>query len=292
VANDTKTGGSSGPTPHPRGAPGSTPVPTVADFDLEFPPEDGEFELEFTQPSSSALPTFVEKGRVTPRLVGGAQAAMLSNRVQVSEELRMLFANIRGIGEKEPFRSMGFVSAASGEGKTTLALGLASTIARERGRRVLLVEADLRRPGIERQLGLARTAGMGEWLEGGVGPLPVRKVLPAGFDVLTAGHSTTNAVDLINSQRMSYLLQAARLAYEYVLVDCPPLVPVIDSVLLQDQLDGFVFIVRACYSPRETILKAVNRLKPGRIRGMVFNYERELVGGYYTYGFRRYGETA
>jgi Mrp family chromosome partitioning ATPase len=217
---------------------------------------------------------------------------MLSSRVQVSEELRMLFANVRSIGEKDPFRSIGFVSAASGEGKTTLALGLAATIARERGRRVLLVEADLRRPGVERQLGLPRSAGLGDWLEGFAGPLPVRKVLPSGFDILAAGHSTSNAVDLINSQRMAYLLQSARLAYEYVLVDCPPLIPVIDSVLLQDQLDGFVFIVRACYSPRETIVKAVNRLKPGRIRGMVFNYERELVGGYYSYGFRRYGETA
>jgi capsular exopolysaccharide synthesis family protein len=268
----------------------------VADFTLEFP-DTSDFDLEFAQPSSDLLPTFEPAARVAPRTLGRVQTAMLSGRYQVSEELRMLFARVRTIGEQRPFRCLGLVSASSGEGKTTIALGLATAIARERGRKVLLIEADLRRPGVERQLGLPRAAGVAEWLERGSGPVGLRRVLPPGFDLLSGGHSTINAAELVGTQRMAYLLQAARLSFDYVIVDCPPLLPVIDSVLLQDLLDGFLFVVRASHTPRESILRAVNRVKPGRIQGLILNHERELIGSYYNYGNYggaggRYGESA
>lgn len=207
----------------------------------------------------------------------------------VGEEMRLLRAKVRSLDDEKPFRCFGIVSSAPGEGKSTVALGLASAIAAERDRKVLLVDADLRKSALTEYLALAPGAGLIEWLEGRVDKAPLHRVEPPGFSVLTSGMPHDIQPELLGGERMERLLEAARSAFDVVIVDCPPLLPVADSVILQDLLDGFLFVVRARHSPRETILKAVSHLKPGRVRGLVFNGYREVIPGYQTYGYRTYG---
>jgi Mrp family chromosome partitioning ATPase len=245
-------------------------------------------------PASEELPAFDRPADVVPQIGDENLVSVLAERSLVAEEFRVVLAKLRVISEERALRCIGVVSSIGGEGKTTLALGLAATLARIPNRRTLLIEADLRRPSIEKHLGLWPERGVGEWLEGGPEPLPVRNVMPHGFHVLTSGLVPLRRPELLASRRMAALFEAARQAFHFVIVDCPPIAPVADSVLLQDLVDGFLFVVRAEATPRAQIVRAASQLKPGRIRGLLFNRQRSLLarddaGGYdgYRYGGER-----
>ena len=243
--------------------------------------------------NSGALgPVFSEEGlRLLPRPASDVLAAVLSGRTLAVEELQFLLAKLYTIGEQRPARCLGILSATAGEGKTTLAIGLAATLAAEPARRVLLVEADLRKPAIESYLGLPIAPGVAEWLRGSVATVPLRWVTPPGFALVPAGRSGLDRPDRMGSRRMAELLDAARQAFDFIIVDCPPVTPVADVVYIQDRLDGFLFLVRARQSPKEAIQRAASRLKPDRILGTIFNDQKEIFSSYYNYGYRRYGDS-
>jgi succinoglycan biosynthesis transport protein ExoP len=206
----------------------------------------------------------------------------------VAEEFRILRARVRALDEERSLRCVGLVSATSREGKSTTALGLATALSQEPGRKVLLLEADLRRPALEACLGLPLSAGVGEWLRDRRNPIPVRRLLPQGFYLMSAGKEGYTPPELLGSEAMDTLLRAAREAFDWVVVDCPPLLPVADAVVMEDLLDGFLFVARARHSPRETLQKAVARLKPDKIRGTIFNARRDVLPGYDNHGHRQY----
>jgi capsular exopolysaccharide synthesis family protein len=232
------------------------------------------------------IPLFAEEGmRVVPNPPEAATLAVLNKRTLAVEEIRHLIAKIQLLNEERPARCLGLVSATGGEGKTTLSIGIAAALADEPDRRVLLVEADLRKPAIEAYLGLPRAPGVSDWLKGASG-LPVRWVTPPGFALLSGGRAPLERPELLGSARMITLLESARQSFDFVIVDCPPVSPVADAVILQDHIDGFLFVVRARHGQKETVVRAASRLKAGRILGMVFNDQREILP---RYGYGRYG---
>jgi capsular exopolysaccharide synthesis family protein len=242
---------------------------------------------------AAPAPRLGETTRAVAHPVDSVMAAVLSSTSPVSEEFRILLAKIRTLGESRPLKTIGVVSACPGEGKTTVALGLALAMAQEPGRRVLLVEADLRNPAVERYLGLPQQAGLGEWLEGNDKRLRVRKLSPQGLCLLAAGRFKSQRPELLRSPRMAAVLAAAAEEFDAIVLDCPPLAPVSDSVLLQDLLDGLVVVVRARYAPIDAVRKAVGHLHAERVLGIVFNDQSEVLPARYKhgygYGYGRYG---
>jgi Mrp family chromosome partitioning ATPase len=214
------------------------------------------------------------------------QRAVVGTGHHLAEEYRVLASKVASLGVNR-FTTIGVVSAVPGEGKTTVALGLAAALARVSPLRVLLLEADLRQPCLEKYLGLPRVGGVSEWLCGKSDSVPVRVISPPGFSVITAGREPLTHPDLLGSERMGALLGAGQLSFGFLVVDCPPLSPVADAVSLQDLLDGFLLVVRARSAPRDAIERAVGRLHEGRIQGVVFNDQPEILPTSYSY--RRYG---
>jgi Mrp family chromosome partitioning ATPase len=204
-----------------------------------------------------------------------AHQAALEPGSYVAEGYRLLRAKVQALGEETAFRCIGLASAAPGEGKTTVALGLALAMAQERDRRVILVEADLRKRSLAGYLGLEPQPGLSEWLQDKVeGPVPVRRLGSEGPYLLVGGVSEPRSPEILSSGRMARLLEACRAFFDYVVVDCPPLTPVADAVLLQHLLDGLLVVVRARSTPKETL---------------VFNDYRELITSVYKYSQRKYG---
>jgi len=217
------------------------------------------------------------------------QQAVLGSGHFLSEEFRFLASKVAALASSR-FTTIGIVSAGPAEGKTTVALGLAAALARSEPNRVLLLEADLRQPAVERYLGLPRTAGVAEWLSGRSNAVPVRVVNPPGFAVVAAGREKLNRPELLGSERMGALIGACQLSFGFIVVDCPPLSPVADAVAIQDLLDGFLLVVRARHTPREAIERAVSRLKENRVQGVVFNDQPEILPSGYSYSYKRYGK--
>lgn len=244
------------------------------DVDIEFP---------LSKLASDGAPELEVKAEAAIR--NSQVAAALAEPV-VAEEFRLLRAKVRALDADRRFRVFGIVSAAMGEGKSTIALGLARAFAQEPDTRALLVEADLRRPTLEAYLGMAKVPGLGEWLETGVGPIGLRRVGSGGFYLLSGGLPThQRQPELLGSERMARVLESAQRSFDFVIVDCPPLLPVADAVLLQDLLDGFLLLVRERFTPWSTINRALTRLKPDRIRGVMLNDHQEIIPRDTSYGY-------
>jgi capsular exopolysaccharide synthesis family protein len=248
------------------------PEPDVADL----PPE-----LELHAPMFTAerdAVVFSEQAPAGAEVVEPKLAALLAHGGRAFEPFRVLRTKVRTLDTGQPLRCFGLVSATAQEGTSAVAVGLAGAFAQDREHRVLLVEARLRAPALERSLGLAPAPGLSEWLGGsGSRSVPLRRVEPWGFHLLAGGAPDQKPAELLASDSMGRLLDAARQRFDYVLLDCPPLESVADSVVLQDLLDGFLLVVRARHASRPAISKALSHLKPGAVRGVVFNDRTEIL---------------
>jgi capsular exopolysaccharide synthesis family protein len=194
------------------------------------------------------------------------------------ETFRVLRAKVESIGDGR-LRCLGVVASAPGQGATTTAVGLAVALAREGARRVLLVEATLRQPNLERRLGLEPVRGLTDWLSAGTNAaLPLRRLEPWGVYFLGAGAACPEPAALLESEGMDRLLNTARRTFDYTVIDCPPLTPRADSVLIQDRVDGFLLVVRARGAARERIQEALSQLKPDRVQGVVYNDHHPVFG--------------
>lgn len=176
-------------------------------------------------------------------------------------------------------------SAAAQDGKTTTAINLAAALAEAAGTRVLLVDADLRRPSVGERLGLARVAGPGLVDAIVDADLTLTDVVchcpPSNFSVLPASPCPSGPYEVLNSPRLGELLEEARQAYDYVVLDTPPLVLVPDCRLLARWVDGFLMVVAAHKTPRRLVGEALNILDPAKLIGLVFNADDRPLSGYY-----------
>lgn len=251
-------------------------------------PPGGSIDIEFNTAAPEDGPVFEARVDVTPRRMNGTVAAIAGGG-PVTEELRRLRAKLRTLDTARGLRCLGITSAVVGEGKTTVALGLAAVMAQEHGARILLLEADLRRPAIEESLGLPRLPGLAEWLESGGSTISMRRIMPSGYHLLPAGRASDGRhAEMLGSERMKGLFASARSTYDFVVVDCPPVMPVADTIILQERLDGLLFVVRERLSPRETTLRAMERLQAERVVGVVVNDHREFLHSHYKYGYDKY----
>jgi capsular exopolysaccharide synthesis family protein len=207
----------------------------------------------------------------------------------VGEELRLLRARVRKHCLERQHKLIAVTSALPGDGKSMVALGLAAALAREAAFRVLLLEADLRRPSISQTLGLDSLPGLSEWLEGKLDQLPLFRYQPAGFCVLTAGQDALEKPETLGSSRMDALLRSARAQFDFVVVDTSPILPVADTVVMQDLLDCYLLVVRSRLTPREAILDASRKLEPQKIIGLVLNDHTEYRTAYRAHAYKRYG---
>jgi capsular exopolysaccharide synthesis family protein len=183
-------------------------------------------------------------------------------------------------------------SPSVGDGKTTTAINLAGALAQSPDARVLLIDADLRRPSIARHLGL-----QGPPSPGLVGALvdrtltladTVRRRAPFRLDVLPAGDTPTAPYELLRSARLAELMKEARSHYNYVILDTPPLVAVPDGRVLANFVDGFVIVVAAHRTPKRLVEDALNVVESTKVIGLVFNMDERPLSGYYH---REYGPT-
>jgi capsular exopolysaccharide synthesis family protein len=232
--------------------------------------------------------SFSDEGTARPDSVPILEALRAPSSV-VGEELRLLCARVQDICRQRNINCLAMTSALPGEGKSTLSVGLAAALARQSGKRILLIEGDLRRPSLTRTLGLSPASGLSEWLHGQIDHVPVRFIDPGGFSLLGAGRTPLERPEVLGSPRMDGLLRVARGHFDYVLIDAMPLVPVADATLIQDLVDGFLLVVRCRLTPRDAIRKGLAKLRHDRVLGVVMNDYREILPSYTAYAYSRYG---
>jgi receptor protein-tyrosine kinase/non-specific protein-tyrosine kinase len=199
-----------------------------------------------------------------------------------AEQYQSLQLEMQRLRSERDVRMVAFTSPTSGDGKTLTAINLAATLAAGSASRVLLIEADLRRPSIAAQLGITDNhRGLADLvldtkaaLQDGVYPLDF------GFSVIPAASPAVPVHEILKSSRLRELLSEARERYDYVVLDTPPLVPVADCRLLAQWLDGLFLVVAANKTPRKLLEEALNVLDSKSVLGIVFNRDNRPFFGY------------
>lgn len=204
----------------------------------------------------------------------------------LAESFRTARINLQYLNANAPRQVIGFTSSTSGEGKTFCAVNLASVMALS-GKRVLLIDADMRRPNVSRTMELAEGPGLSTWLIGEAAITDIIKHSDVpGLDVIGAGPIPPNPGELAESPRMAELMREMRGRYDHVIVDSSPLGLVSEFVVLMGHLDVTLYVVRERFT-RRGALRTVNELtasgKVGRVDVLLNNMKAEKGNGYGYY---------
>jgi capsular exopolysaccharide synthesis family protein len=202
------------------------------------------------------------------------------------EQFRRLAATLHHLQTTNKLKVVMVTSAAPGDGKTMTSINLALVLSGSYARRVLLIDADLRRPSIQALSQIPDVPGLSDVLKAnGEQKLSVVP-LTENLTLLPAGRAEADPISALTSPRMQRILEEAAERFDWVVVDAPPVGPVADASLLAEKIGAIVFVVRAGQTPYMNVQKALDQLGRDRILGIVLNgvETAELSGGYGYYG--------
>jgi capsular exopolysaccharide synthesis family protein len=207
-----------------------------------------------------------------------------------ADRYRLLRARLLERTAKAKQKTLLVTSPVPEDGKSTMALNLATALAEQGKRSVLILEADFFRPSLRRVLRVAPGPGLAECLQGNSDPLAaLRRIEPLGWYFLPAGRAVSNPTELVQSARFSPLLAQLEARFEWILVDSPPMAPVADLLALRAQADGCLLVVRAGQTPRETVEEAVRQLGREYVLAVVLNGVEGLDRQHSKYYGKYYG---
>jgi len=189
-----------------------------------------------------------------------------------AEEFRTLRSRLCQIREKMPLKRLLVTSALPKEGKSFVAANLAQVLVRQHGRRALLIDADLRNPGMHRHLGAAPSPGLAEYLLGECDEFTALQRGPMeNLFFMPAGRSVPSAPELLSNGRLKMFLQRVEPLFDWIILDSSPVIPVSDATLVASFCDGVVMVVRSNATPSDLARRAREEFPDKLLLGVVLN---------------------
>ncbi len=204
-----------------------------------------------------------------------------------AEEFRTLRSRLYQIREKMPLKRLLVTSALPKEGKSFVAANLAQVLVRQHGRRALVIDADLRNPGMHRHLGAAQTPGLAEYLLGECDEFAALQRGPMeNLFFMPAGRAAGSAPELLANGRLKLFLQRVEPLFDWIILDSSPVIPVSDATLVAGVCDGILMVVRSNQTPSDMARKAREEFPDKLLLGVVLNGTStdDVVRSKYYYG--------
>ncbi len=206
-------------------------------------------------------------------------------------EFRRLLHNINGSGSGGPKRALLITSAILSEGKSIVSAFLAMTAAVLKKKKTLLIDFDLRRPTVHRLFSLPLESGVSEILiDKKAARSMVKKTSDENLDIMTAGRMISNPSEIINGVDIHRIMDEMKFYYDLILIDSPPLVPVMDPLILLDEVDGAIMVIKAGGTQKSVVSRASELLasKKEKFIGVVVNNLDRALPHYYDYTYYGY----
>lgn len=216
-----------------------------------------------------------------------------NSKSPISEAYRTLRTNIQFSSVDKPIKTLVITSSMMSEGKTTTITNLAETFA-QAGNRVIIVDADLRRPRVHQVFGVSNQQGLTNVLAGQVDLKDVVKVAGSQINILTSGPIPPNPSELLGSTKMKELVQVLSDHYDIVLIDTPPVNVVTDAAVLSTLVDGVILAIASGKTEIEAGKRALKSLEAvnANVMGTVMTMVPVTKTGYYGYQYYSYEEGA
>jgi capsular exopolysaccharide synthesis family protein len=268
-------------------APGSGEAPSPGLADREPAPLPGPQDTDpvrDTEPAPAPLWTADLADGVDEHLV-----SLVTPGAFEAEQYRALRHIIGQLHDASTLKLIAVSSPAIGDGKTVTAINLAGALAQAPAARVLLVDADVRRPSIGSALGLDDPRApdlVSAIMNTGLTLDRLTRLRPPfNLSVVCGGQVPLSPYEVLKSPRLGHLMDEARRRYDYVVLDAPPLVGVPDCRAIAGCVDGFLVVVAADRTPRKQLEEALNTIDTAKILGLVFNADERPVAQYYHSGY-------
>ena len=236
----------------------------------------------------------VNSERKNPKRTAKICEHMTYSGREAFKRLRTNIVIALGEDPEKKCRVIGVTSAQPSEGKSTVTINLAYSFA-ELGKSVLLIDGDMRRPSVHSNVGAQISPGLSEVLTGAenLKNAVIRYKSSTDrtyFDLIPSGELPDNPSELLNSSRFQKFIEVVSTAYEYVIVDLPPVNAVVDAVSASKVTDGLIVVIRENYCPRSVLASCVEQLQYAKanILGFVMNGCVDGAGKHYHYNQQYY----
>ena len=254
-------------------------------------------------PSTSAMPSFGNPfsldtllARIPQPWAPDEKTMLFFNGDDIargSEEFRTLRSRLYHAREKMPLKKVLVTSALPKEGKSFTAANLAQVLARQHGRRVLLIDADLRGPRLHMMLGTTSSPGLADYLQGGSDEFSIMQRGPMeNLFFIPSGQEISDPAELVANGRLKLLLQRVEALFDWIIIDSPPAVPVSDASVLAKACDGVLMVVRSNATPVDMARRARQEFPDEALVGVVLNGTNMDAMPYTRYYYDAYQKSA
>ena len=204
-----------------------------------------------------------------------------------AEKFRFLKVRLRHLQQKRLLKRLLITSSLPEEGKSMIAANLAYTLAKKQQQRILLLEGDLRRPSLAKQLGLGKLPGLSELLQGEPSPaMNIYQLEGLGFWILPAGSPPTDPLELLQSRDLSALMDQLGVWFDWIVIDSPPVLPLGDTSVWMRLADGILLVTRPGKTAKRRLQRALEAVEQPKLLGALVNGSREAARSeYYGYGY-------
>jgi capsular exopolysaccharide synthesis family protein len=215
--------------------------------------------------------------------------SVLDPRSIIGEQFRLLRSQLHLMQKQNGIKTFLITSTVPQEGKSFTSCGLAGIMAQEAGKRVVVIDADMRKPGSGRDFGLPEDkgeVGLAQVLEGkrDFRSSLLTSVNP-GFWFLPSGLLPSNPSELLSSPALERILKSASESFDWVIVDSPPILALSDATMIAPLCDAVLLVVRVNSTPVKLVNETINRIGRDRIRGVILNRQKQIQSSPYYYHY-------
>lgn len=228
----------------------------------------------------------------TAKKGGGIESRVVTfhdPKAPISEQYRIIRTNIQRLTPENPPRVIAITSALHQEGKSTTTANLAVVMAQDLHKKILLCDCDLRKPMIHKMMGIDSHKGITDIL---AYDADIDSVLSTGkienLTILPCGRKPSNPSELLGSNKMKELIRNLRARFDYILIDCPPILAITDAGVISTLVDGVIFTIQAWRTQREAVLRSQSLLASAhaKILGFILTNVEYFIPRYlYHYGY-------